>query len=135
MGYKYFKEFDLTENKTGRVMAYLTENNDKDTPYDLTIMSQGVVIANPDASFMFSFPNTEKVEGLSNVDFRNTTTMQGMFIGNEKLEKIDTEAIELKSTIDTSYMFYDCEEIEHSKSDFNLENVTNVYTCLFELVC
>lgn len=122
---KYYKKFDLTENKTGRVMAYLTENNDKDTPYDLTIMSQGVVIANPDASFMFSFPNTEKVEGLSNVDFRNTTTMQGMFIGNEKLEKIDTEAIELKSTIDTSYMFYDCEEIEHGRSDFNLENVTN----------
>ena len=122
---KYYKKFDLTENKTGRVMAYLVENSDKDTPYDLKIMSKGVVIANKDSSFMFSFPNTEKVEGLTNVDFRNATTMQGMFIGNENLKKVEVDAIELINTVDTSYMFYDCEKIEHGKSDFNLENVTN----------
>lgn len=122
---KYYKKFDLTENKTGRVMAYLVENNDKDTPYDLKIMSKGVVIANKDSSFMFSFPNTEKVEGLTNIDFNNTESMQGMFIGNEKLKKVEVDAIELINTVDTSYMFYDCEKIEHGKSDFNLENVTN----------
>ena len=31
---EYYKKFDLTENKTGRVMAYLVENSDKDTPYE-----------------------------------------------------------------------------------------------------
>lgn len=122
---EYYKKFDLTENKTGRVMAYLVENNDKDTPYDLKIMSKGVVIANKDSSFMFSFPNTEKVEGLTNVDFRNATTMQGMFIGNENLKKVEIEAIELSNTVDTSYMFYDCEKIEHTKDDFDLTNVIN----------
>lgn len=122
---EYYKEFDLTEDKSERVLAYLTENGDKKVPYDLTIMSNGVVVANEDSSFMFSFPNTEKVEGLSNVDFRNTTTMQGMFIGNKKVEKVEVEAIELDNVTDTSYMFYDCDEIEHTKSDFNFENVTN----------
>ena len=122
----YYKKFDLTENKTGRVMAYLVENNDKNTPYDLKIMSKGVVIANKDSSFMFSFPNTEKVEGLTNVDFRNATTMQGMFIGNENLKKVEVDAIELINTVDTSYMFYDCEEIEHNKKEFNIdENKVN----------
>ena len=118
---KEYYKIDLTENKTGRVMAYLVENNDKDTPYDLKIMSKGVVIANKDSSFMFSFPKTEKVEGLSNVDFRNATTMQGMFIGNENLKKVEVEAIELSNTVDTSYMFYDCEKIEHNKKEFNID--------------
>ena len=122
---EYYKKFDLTENKTGRVMAYLVENNDKDTPYDLKIMSKGVVIANKDSSFMFSFPNTEKVEGLTNVDFTSTESMQGMFIGNEKIKQLEVDAIELSNTVDTSYMFYDCEKIVHDESDFNLENVTN----------
>lgn len=122
---KYYKKFDLTENKTGRVKAYLIENGDKNTPYDLTIMSNGVVVANSDSSFMFSFPNTESIEGLSNVDFRETTSMQGMFIGNEKITKIEAEAIEMDNTIDTSYMFYNCDEIKLDKDDFELENVTN----------
>ena len=122
---KYFKEFDLTENKTGRVVAYLIENGDKDIPYDLVIMSNGVVIANSDSSFMFSFPNTEKVDGLSNVDFRGATTMQGMFIGNEKLVSVDTKSIEMDNTTNTSFMFYQCDEIEHEEDDFNLENVDN----------
>ena len=122
---KYYKKFDLTENKTGRVMAYLIENNDKDTPYDLTIMSNGVVVANSDSSFMFSFPNTESIEGLSNVDFREATSMQGMFIGNEKITKIEAKAIEMENTTDASYMFYNCDEIKLDKDDFELENVTN----------
>ena len=44
---------------------------------------------------------------------------------NEKLKKVEVEAIELNNTVDTSYMFYDCETIEHGKSDFDLTNVTN----------
>ena len=122
---KYYKKFDLTENKTGRVVGYLVENGDKDTPYDLVIMSNGVVVANSDSSFMFSFPNTEKVDGLSNIDFRGATTMQGMFIGNEKLVSVDTKSIEMDNTTNTSFMFYQCDEIEHDRDDFNLENVNN----------
>ena len=122
---KYYKKFDLTENKTGRVVGYLVENGDKDTPYDLVIMSNGVVVANSDSSFMFSFPNTEKVDGLSNIDFRGATTMQGMFIGNEKLVSVDTKSIEMDNTTNTSFMFYQCDEIEHEEDEFNLENVDN----------
>ena len=122
---KYYKEFDLTENKSGRVMGYLIENDDEDIPYDLIIMSNGVVAANSDSSFMFSFPSVEKVEGLSNVDFRGATTMQGMFIGNKKLSNVDKDSLEMNNTINTSYMFYDCDKITYTKSDFKLDNVTN----------
>ena len=123
---KYYKKFDLTENKTGRVMAYLIENNDKDTPYDLTIMSNGVVVANSDSSFMFSFPNTESIEGLSNVDFREATSMQGMFIGNEKVEKVEVEAIEMENTTDASYMFYNNENLDITIKDFQIDNIENI---------
>ena len=52
--------------------------------------------------------------------------MQGMFIGNENLKKVEVEAIELNNTVDTSYMFYDCEKIEHNKKEFNIdENKVN----------
>ena len=122
---KYYKKFDLTENKTGRVIAYLVENGDEKIPYDLIIMSNGAVIANSDSSFMFSFPNVEEVEGLSNVDFGSATTMQGMFVGDKKLVSIDAKSLEMDNTKDTSYMFYDCNKIVHTKSDFNLKNVTN----------
>ena len=123
---KYFKEFDLTANKSGRVMGYLIENDDEDIPYDLIIMSNGVVAANSDSSFMFSFPNVEKVEGLSNVDFRGATTMQGMFIGNKKLSNVDKDSLEMNNTVNTSYMFYDCDKITYTKSDFKLDDVTNM---------
>ena len=119
----YYQKFDLTENKTGRVMAYLVENNDEDTPYDLKIMSKGVVIANKDSSFMFSFPNTEKVEGLTNVDFTNSESMQGMFIGNEKVEELEVSAIPLDNVKDTSYMFYDNENLDITIKDFNTDHI------------
>ena len=122
----YYKKFDLTENKTGRVMAYLVENNDKDTPYDLKIMSKGVVIANKDSSFMFSFPKTEKVEGLTNVDFNNTESMQGMFIGNEKVEELEVSAIPLDNVKNTSYMFYENKNLDVTIKDFNTEHIENI---------
>ena len=123
---EYYKKFDLTENKTGRVMAYLVENSDKDTPYDLKIMSKGVVIANKDSSFMFSFPNTEKVEGLTNVDFTNSESMQGMFIGNEKVEELEVSAIPLDNVKNTSYMFYENKNLDVTIKDFNTEHIENI---------
>lgn len=123
---KYFKKFDLTLDDGNRVTAYLVENGDKTVPYDLFIMSNGVVIANEDSSFLFSFPNVEKIEGISNVDFSETTSMQGMFIGNTKLEKADVKSIDMSSAKDVSYMFYDNKKLSVTVKDFDVSNVENM---------
>lgn len=122
---KYEKKFDLSVDDKNKVYAYLVDSGDEDVPYDLYIMSNGIIYANEDSSLLFSFPNVEEVNGLDNIDFSNTTSMKGMFIGDKKLEEVDVESLVMDNVDDTSYMFYKCDNVKHTEDDFKLDNVSN----------
>lgn len=122
---KYVEKFDLSMNDNERVLGYLVENNDKDIPYDLYIMSKGIIVGNIDSSFLFSFSSVEKIEGLNNIDFRNTKSMKGMFIGDKKLTGISSNDFEMNNVSDVSYMFYECNDINLEEKDFSLEDDVN----------
>ena len=119
----YAHTFDLTINDKQRVKAYLIENGDQNIPYDLYIISNGVIYAPEDSTGLFSFPNVETINGLENVIFDNTTKMTGMFIGNEKLNTVDLSTVDTTNVKDTSYMFHKCFNLNVDESKFDLENV------------
>lgn len=121
---KYYKKFDLTNNDKNRVVGYLVENNDSKVPYDLYIVSRGIIYAPNDSTGLFSFQNVEKINGLENVIFDNTTSMKGMFFGNQVLSNLDVSKLNMSKVFDTSYMFYMCYNLNLSKNDFDLTKVS-----------
>ena len=135
---EYVEKVDLSTNNDNKVIGYIVENDDKKVPYDLIIMSRGAVIANEDSSFLFSFPNVESINGLSNIDFSSTKNMKGMFVGNKKLKNISIDDIDMSSAIDASYMFFECDNLEVEKEDLKLDEDANVRfmfnTYLYDIV-
>ena len=120
---KFYKKFDLTLNDNNRVLGYLVENNDNVVPYDLYIMANGVIKANEDSSFLFSFPNVESIDGLENIDFSETTSIKGMFLGNKKLKNVSFDKMDLANVKNISYVFYNSSVSNYD--DLNIDNINN----------
>ena len=121
---EYYKKIDISENGSEKVLAYLVEQEDSSF-YKLIIMANGKIKANKDSSFLLSFIYLEKLEGLSNIDFSETESMRGMFYDDYYLEELDITSLDMTNVKDTSYMFFDCYELDLNQNDFNLENVEN----------
>lgn len=122
---KYYKKFDLTNNDKNRVVGYLVENNDSKVPYDLYIVSRGIIYAPNDSTGLFSFPNVEKIEGLENVEFEDTEIFKGMFMGNEKLSSVNVSSMNVEEATDVSYMFYMNYKLDVSKDTLKLSDTVN----------
>ncbi|MBQ3511954.1 MAG: BspA family leucine-rich repeat surface protein [Bacilli bacterium] len=114
---------DFTINGKQRVMAYAVENGDSKVPFDIYIMSKGVIYAPEDATGLFSFPNVETIRGLENVIFDNTTNMTGMFLGNKKLKDVNISKINTTNVTNASYMFYNCLSLNIDKTKLDLEHI------------
>lgn len=124
---EYIKKLDLTINDNERVYGYLVNNGDKNVPYDLHVVSRGVIYAPEDATGLFSFPNVEKIEGLEHIDFSNTKIMKGMFMGDKKLTDVNFDKFNSSNATDTSYMFYECYGLKKDDiiSKLNLDRVSD----------
>lgn len=122
---KFKEEFDLTTNNSKRIMGYLVENKDSNVPYDLYIVSRGVMYAPANATGLFSFPNVETIKGLEFVEFDNTTNMTGLFLGNSKLKTLDVKEINTANVTNASYMFNGCDKLEINEKDLDLSKVTD----------
>ena len=116
---EYVEEFDLTIGSNSRVKGYLIESDTKDM-YDLHIASRGVIYAPADSTALFSFPKVEKIDGLENVVFEETTTFTGMFMGNEEMKEVNVESIDFSNAEDTSNMFTKCYEVEIEEEKLNI---------------
>lgn len=116
---EYEEEFDLTIGDNSRVKGYLVKS-DAEGMYDLHIASRGVIYAPADSTALFSFPKVEKINGLENVVFEETTTFTGMFMGNEEMTEANVESIDFSSAEDTSHMFTKCYEIEVEEETLNI---------------
>ena len=97
----YAYRYDVSEEKDGSVIAYLVTNIDDDSKYDLYIMANGPIIANPDSRNLFY--KMEYVDEINNLSLLNTslvTNMQSMFFGTGKNSTIFT--LDLGDSFDTS---------------------------------
>lgn len=122
---EYECRYDLTTTGSKRIYGYLVENGNSKTPYDLYIVSNGVMYAPANSTGLFSFPNVETIKGIEYVEFDNTTNMSAMFMNNEKLKNLNTSAINTSNVTNTSYMFNGCDNLNVSEKNFNLAKVTN----------
>ncbi|MBQ3511643.1 MAG: BspA family leucine-rich repeat surface protein [Bacilli bacterium] len=122
---EYEFRYDLSSNDSKRIYGYLVENNDKQVPYDLYIVANGIMYAPENATGLFAFPNVETINGLEFIEFENTKTMTAMFIGDKKLKSVNVKSINTSNATTTSYMFYGCDNLNVSEKDFNLSKVTN----------
>lgn len=122
---EYEKEFDLTTNNSKRIMGYLVENKDSKVPYDLYVVSHGVMYAPENSTGLFSFPNVETIKGLEFVEFDNTTNMTGLFFGNSKLKSLNLKDINTSNVTNTSYMFNGCDKLDVNENDLDLSKVTD----------
>lgn len=117
-----YKEFDLSVNESNRVVGYLVGTEDLDVPYDLYIVSKGVIYAPEDSTGLFSFPNVEKIVGIENIVFSDTKIFKGMFINNQLLSSVNFKSLDMSKATDTSYMFYKNYKLDVSAEDFKLSS-------------
>ena len=69
----------------------------------------------------------EKIEGLTNLNTSEVTTMRGMFWGCQNLTSLDLSNFNAEKVQDMSYMFYDCQNLTSlDLSNFKTENVQNM---------
>lgn len=119
----YEYEFDLTITDSKRIMGYLVENGDSKIPYDLYIVSSGVVYAPENSTGLFSFPNVETIKGLEKIIFDNTTNMSGMFLGDTLLKEASFKSINFENVEDATCMF---KETPVTIDHINAEYIDNI---------
>ena len=122
---KYNYMYDLSINNSRRIYGYLIESGDEKIPYDLYIVANGIIYAPKDSTGLFSFPNVETIKGLEYIEFKDTTNMAAMFLGNEKLHEANVKSINMTNAITTAYMFNGCDELNVSEKTFDLSHVIN----------
>lgn len=114
--------FDVSNDDSKSVMAYLVLNSLDTNYYDLYIVSNGVIYFNEDASYYFAnMKNIEGIHDLENVDTSNVTNMSRFFYyygyNSEKVD-INFDNIDTSNVTDMSVMFY---KTGYSSSDVNLD--------------
>ena len=143
------------DQKHGSVKAWIVQNDEDNTKYDLYIGAKDGVIANPNSTRLFSdFREVTSINFNNNFDTQNVTNIFQMFAGCENLTQINVEnwntsninnissvfaycssLINLDlSKWDTSkvttmaWLFDECNNLEEvNLSNFNTENVTSMY--------
>ena len=127
---EYEEVFDVSNEKDGSVIAYLVFN--EDDLYDLYIMADGNIYANPDSSRMFSY--FTKLKAINNMEYFRTiysTNMLEMFHRNKNLISIDVSYFDTRNVTNMESMFamdlYDGSLLtELDVSNFDTSKVTNM---------
>ena len=143
---------DLTYNNEGTVLAWLEENPDDNTMYNLIIASDGdtyltngnrlfavfnktekILFNNintsrlVDMSFMFVNCSSLKNLDLSSFDTSNVTMMQLLFNGCESLTDINLSSFNTENVVEMNNMFCSCQSLTSlDLSNFDTRNVTNM---------
>ena len=102
----YAYKFDVSEAKNNSIIAYLVEKNDDSTYYDLYIMSNGYIYANPDSRNFFStFVALKEFINIENFKTNYAVDMSNMFAIMYNIEELDLSSFDTSNVTDMSYMF------------------------------
>ncbi|WP_242694320.1 BspA family leucine-rich repeat surface protein, partial [Enterococcus hirae] len=96
------------------------------------IVLAGKVVAPEDSSYLFStgtpgkdLTNVTEIEGLSQLDTSNVTTMSNMFYGMSSVTSLDVSSFDTSKVTDMGFMFKDMSNITSlDVSGFDTSNVT-----------
>ena len=122
------KQWDVSANEDGSVMAYLEPVSEGSSDYKLHIQGNGKIIANEDSSYLFSdFSRLSTIEGLEYFDTSSVTNMSNMFSECSVLVNLDVSNFNTSSVTDMSRLFYDCSGLTNlDVSNFDTSSVTNM---------
>ncbi|MCI5984178.1 MAG: BspA family leucine-rich repeat surface protein [Firmicutes bacterium] len=128
--------WDISESATQKkkVYAYLIDsglkdsNNPEQSLYNLYIVSDAPIFAPTDCLKIFSdFSNLKTINFNNNFNTSKVTNMQDMFFYNPLLDNIDVSTFNTKNVIDMGGMFAMCGFISLDLSNFNTENLANIF--------
>ena len=128
--------WDISESTTQKkkVYAYLIDsglkdsNNSEQSLYNLYIVSDAPIFAPIDCLKIFSdFSNLKTINFNNNFNTSKATNMQDMFSYNPLLDNIDVSTFNTKNVIDMGGMFAFCGVISLDLSNFNTENLANIF--------
>ena len=128
--------WDISESTTQKkkVYAYLIDsglkdsNNSEQSLYNLYIVSDAPIFAPIDCLKIFSdFSNLKTINFNNNFNTSKVTNMQDMFFYNPLLDNIDVSTFNTKNVIDMGGMFAMCGFISLDLSNFNTENLANIF--------
>ena len=128
--------WDISESTTQKkkVYAYLIDsglkdsNNSEQSLYNLYIVSDAPIFAPTDCLKIFSdFSNLKTINFNNNFNTSKVTNMQDMFFYNPLLDNIDVSTFNTKNVIDMGGMFAFCGVISLDLSNFNTENLANIF--------
>ena len=75
------ESWDIGAAQNGNVMAYITQNSDDNTMYDLYIQGKKHLYANEDSSYLFyDLKGVDQINGLDNLDISRVKNMRAMFM-------------------------------------------------------
>ena len=130
----YAYKFDVSQEKNNNIIAYLVENADDASYYDLYIMSDGYIYANPNSSYVFAwFMRVTKINNIENYKTYYATNMKNMFSYMYSIEELDLSSFDTSKVTDMSYMFSNMLGSTGNSilrylnlSNFDTSNVTNM---------
>ena len=125
--------WDVSAAGDGSVIAYVEDDGSGNGTYKVTIGGQGVIIANPNSSYLFygrnssnSFSSLETVD-LTYLDTSQVTTMYRMFYYCSSLTSLDVSSFDTSKVTNMSSMFEYCRGLTSlDVSNFDTSNVTDM---------
>lgn len=118
--------FDISEDGNGCVMLYADYSQD-DEMYDLYVVGEGGVDANPDSHRLFQyFTNCISINFNDCFFTSNVTDMNYMFFRCYELLDLDLSSFDTSNVTDMSWMFCSCSSlISLDVSNFDISDSTN----------
>lgn len=107
------ERWDVSVDKDGGVMAYVTESTLETGKYDLYIGVRDGVIANENSNHLFfCFTRIEKINFGYNYDTSNVVNMEGMFGDTPKIVELDLSSFDTSNVTTMNQMFINCSGLE-----------------------
>ena len=124
--------WDVSYNKDGSVIAWLTENENYEGMYNLNIGGNRSVIAVSGYCLFAKYPNLASIDGFDIFDTSRVTSMQSMFESSGKLTNLNLSSFDTRNVTNMSYMFSECTFLSNLNiSNWNTSKVSNMQS-MFE---
>lgn len=114
----------------GGVMAWVVQNSEDNTKFDLYIGANNGVIANENSGYLFyGFQQLSTINFNNSFSTKTATTMEAMFFNCRSLTTLDLSSFDTSNVTTMNQMFNRCINLQEIKGleNFNTNKVTNMY--------
>ena len=120
-------KFDVSEKQDGSIIGYYTDENN-DEMYDLTFLSEDIIYANKNSSYLFAELINLKSINFENFTIDGVTDMSAMFYDCVRLASLDVVSqFDTSKVTNMGFMFYRCISLTSlDVSNFDTSKVTNM---------